>query len=295
MNKWLKSTECIRFEVSDGVAIVTLDRPDKRNALSRALLTELREAMMEADDRKSVRCVVLRAEGRDFCSGYDLVTNYDTSSKPDASSFDPALYRSPIGTYDDDIWRLERNQADLLSIFDMHKPVVAEVQGHCLAGGTDLALMCDIVIAADDARIGFPATRGQGSPPCHMWTYLVGPQWAKRLLLTGDLISGSDAVAIGLVMKSVPSESLSGEVMALARRIALVDADVLACNKRIVNLSMELMGARAMQRLGAENDVRGHQAASNREFLARFTASGLKEAVRERDAPFGDGVVRVKP
>lgn len=290
-NKWLPPTDCIAFEETDGVAIVTLNRPARHNALSRELLDALRLAMLEADDRLSVRCVVLRAAGDNFCSGYDLVTNYNTGEAGGAGH-DPARYRSPLGSHDDDLWRLERNQADILSIFDIHKPVIAEVHGKCLAGGTDVALMCDMVIAADDAAIGYPATRGQGSPPTHAWTYLVGPQWAKRLLLTGDLISGSDAQKIGLVMQSVPRERLHDEVMALARRVACVDADVLTCNKRIVNLSLELMGMRTLQRLAAENDARAHHAASARGFVERFREVGLREAVRERDAPFGDGYVR---
>jgi len=294
-NKWLSSTECITFEEEDGIAIVTLNRPHKRNALSRKLLSELRLAMLEADDRKAVRCIVLRAAGGDFCAGYDLVTNYNMGDAAAAPAYDPGRYRTPLGSHGDDLWRLERNQADIVSIFDIHKPVIAQVQGRCLAGGTDVALMCDMVIAADDAEIGFPATRGQGSPPTHAWTYLVGPQWAKRLLLTGDLISGRDAQQIGLVLKSVPPERLQDEVMALARRVALVDAEVLACNKRIVNLSLELMGMRSLQRLAAENDARGHHAPAARQFVQRFGEVGLRQAVQERDAPFGDSPVRLTP
>lgn len=294
-NKWLSSTDCISFEEDGGVAIVTLNRPQKRNALSRQLLSELRLAMLEADDRKSVRCVVLRAAGVDFCAGYDLVTNYNMGDAAAELPYDPSLYRTPLATHGDDLWRLERNQADIVSIFDIHKPVIAQVQGRCLAGGTDVALMCDMVIAADDAEIGFPATRGQGSPPTHAWTYLVGPQWAKRLLLTGDLISGKDAQHIGLILKSVSAERLQDEVMALARRVALVDAEVLACNKRVVNLSLELMGMRSMQRLAAENDARCHHAPAARHFVQRFGEVGLRQAVQERDAPFGNSPVRLEP
>lgn len=294
MNKWLQSTECLTFEEDGGVAVITLNRPEKRNALSRQLLSELHAAMLEADDRRSVRCVVLRAAGVDFCAGYDLVTNYNAVGEPVEDSFDANLYRSPLGSMDDDVWRLERNQADIVSIFDIHKPVIGAIHGRCLAGGTDLALMCDMVIAADDASIGYPATRGQGASMCHLWTYLIGPQWTKRLLLTGDLISGKDAREIGLVLKSVPAERLQDEAMALARRVALVDADVLSCNKRIVNLALELMGARSLQRLAAENDARGHQAPSAKAFVRRFAESGLREAVRERDAPFGDSRIQLQ-
>jgi enoyl-CoA hydratase len=194
---------------------------------------------------------------------------------------------------DDDIWRLERNQADILTIFDMHKPVVAAVHGHCVAGGTDLALSCDMVVAAQDARIGFPATRSQGTPPMHMWLHNVGPQWAKRLLLTGDMVSGRDAARIGLVLRAVPAARLRQEVRALAERMALIDADVLAANKRIVNMGLELMGTRTLQRFAAETDARGHQAAAAREFARVAQQDGLSRAFKLRDASFGDGMARL--
>jgi enoyl-CoA hydratase len=149
-----------------------------------------------------------------------------------------------------------------------------------------------MVVAAHDARIGFPAVRSQGTPPMHWWIYHVGPQWAKRMLLTGDLISGRDAAKINLVLKSVPAAKLREAAGALAQRLALIDADVLAGNKRIVNMAMELMGARTMQRFAAETDARGHLAAAARAFTATAKAEGLSRAFKLRDAPFGDGMVR---
>lgn len=132
MRKWLRSTDCITFEVKGAIAWVTLNRPEKRNALSRALLRELREAMLEADDLRSVRCVVLQGAGKDFCAGYDV------STPPASSEYDAGAYRQPGSvSIADDTWRLERNQADVLTVFDMHKPVIAAVQGNCVAGGTD--------------------------------------------------------------------------------------------------------------------------------------------------------------
>ena len=126
-----------------------------------------------------------------------------------------------------------------------------------------------------------------------MWLYLVGPQWAKRLLLTGDSIRGEDAAKIGLVLKSVPVENLQSEVSALANRLALVDADLLSANKRIVNIGLELMGARTIQRMAAEMDARGHLAPSRDEFNETVRVKGLKQAVRQRDEPFGDSVVKL--
>jgi len=170
----------------------------------------------------------------------------------------------------------------------------AQVHGHCLAGGTDLALACDMVIAADDANIGFPPARNLGALPNNLWIYHCGPQWAKRLQLTGDTVSGADAAKIGLVLKAVPSDLLEAEVEGLADRMALIDPDLLAANKRIVNLAMELMGAQVLQRLAAENDARGHLAPATKEYFRAVKEKGLRAAFEERDAKFGDGRARVE-
>ena len=288
MGKWLNDPHFLTFEIQNGVAWITLNRPAKRNALSRALLGELRAAMLEADDRKSVHCIVLQGAGQDFCAGYDLSPN---ANPPEG--YDPAEYRQGAASVADDIWRLERNQADILTIFDLHKPVIAAVHGHCVAGGTDLALSCDMVIAARDARIGFPATRSQGTPPMHMWLHNVGPQWAKRMLLTGDLLSGKDAARVGLVLQAVAPDRLTAHVRALAERMALIDSDVLAANKRIVNMGLELMGTRTLQRFAAESDARGHQAEAAKAFNRTAREVGLSQAFRLRDAPFGNPMVDV--
>ena len=150
-----------------------------------------------------------------------------------------------------------------------------------------------MVIAADDARFGFPATRDLGSPPQQMWLYHVGPQWAKRLLLTGDTIDGAEAASLGLALKAVPEADLEAEVEQLLDRLALIDPALLAAQKRIVNLGLELMGARTLQRMAAENDARGHLAPSAREFLRHAREVGLGAALRERDSKFGDGRARV--
>src|SRR5271166_483085 len=153
-HKWLKSTETIAFDVTDRVARITLNRPEKRNALSGRMLQEIHEALLEADDRIDVNVILLRGEGRDFCAGYDLTDSYGgkDAGKPD---HDPAFYRTRSGSIDDDIWQLERQQELTLVMLDLHKPIIAKIQGNCLAGGTDLAFSCDIVLAADDAKIGF--------------------------------------------------------------------------------------------------------------------------------------------
>ena len=279
------SYENITYEVADGRARVTLNRPEKRNALANPLLAELENALWEADDDKRVHCVILRGAGKDFCAGYDLA---GTGARPP----DDGVPRRGMRTIDDDIWQLERNNRRIRALWEMHKPSIAQVHGNCLAGGTDLALTCDMIVAADDARIGFPPARNLGALPNNMWIYHCGPQWAKRLNLTGDIVTGEDAAKIGLVMKSVPRELLEQEVETLADRMALIDPDLLAANKRIINLSMELMGAQVVQRIAAENDARGHRAPATKEYHAAVKEKGLAGAFRERDAKFGDGRAR---
>ncbi len=279
-------TQHIRYEVENGRARITLNRPERRNALAVPLLEELEQALWEADDDTRVHCVIVRGAGRDFCAGYDL-TGFGAKRPEDG------VPRRSGRSVDDDIWLLERSNRRIRALWEMHKPSIAQVHGHCLAGGTDVALACDMVIAADDATIGFPPARNLGALPNNLWLYHCGPQWAKRLQLTGDTVTGAEAAQIGLVLKSVPADALEAEVEGLADRLALIDPDLLAANKRILNLGMELMGASVLQRLAAENDARGHLAPGSREYFRAVGEKGLKGAFRERDAKFGDGRARV--
>ena len=263
--------ENILYEVERGRARITLNRPDKLNALTLQLQKELSEALWEADNDRDVHSVILKGAGRAFSAGYDLSgAGSDVPVSPVESK--GGNYRGRQ-TLDDDAWQLERAQRYRMALFDMHKPSIAQVHGYCLAGGNDLALMSDMVIAASDAVFGFPPARDLGALPNNMWMYHVGPQWAKRLTLTGDTITGAEAQEIGLVLKAVAPDQLEAEVEQLADRLALIDPDLLTANKRIINVGMELMGARTLQRLAAENDVRGHNTAAAR----AFRESGRRE------------------
>ena len=273
----------IRYEVEDGRARLSLARPDNHNAMTPRLHEELEHALWEADDNSAVHCVVLRGEGASFCSGYDL-TALGGTKRPG--------YRTGR-SHDDDIWLIERGNRRIRALWEMHKPSIAQVHGNCLAGGTDLAMACDIVIAADDARIGFPAARAMGALPNNLWMYHCGPQWAKRLQLTGDSVTGADAEKIGLVMKAVPADVLEDEVEGLADRFSLIDPDLLAANKRITNLALELMGAQTLQKLAGENDARAHRSQAVRNYGRSIKEHGLKETLRRRDEPFGEGLARV--
>jgi len=280
--------ETILYEKEGGKARITLNRPEKLNALSMKLQREVNQALWEADNDAAVHVIILKAAGRAFCAGYDLTP---MQSPPPKNARDEAytnVYRG-MASMDDDIWQLERQQRERMAIWDIHKPVIAQVHGYCLAGGTDLALLCDLVVVAHDAVIGFPPVRAMGSPPAHMWTYLVGPQWAKYLLLTGDSIDGRKAAEIGLVLKSVPSDQLEAEVETIASKMEKIDVELLSPNKRIVNVALELMGARTIQRMAAENDGRAHQAPAVKEFARMAMTQGLKAALEWRDSKFGDG------
>jgi enoyl-CoA hydratase len=293
--KWLKSTDTIEYSVADGVARITLNRAEQRNAISHQMSEELHQALLESDDRRDVNVVVLSGKGRDFCSGYDLSGRYGKGGDAPVPGQEETLYRGR-STFDDDVWQMERALDRRLFMFDMHKPVIAKVQGYCLAGGTDLAFLCDMVVAADDAKIGFPAARANGTPPTQLWLHMVGPQWAKRMLFTGDMLSGQDAARIGLVLDSVPAEELDAEVDELARRVANVDADILAAHKRAINAGLELMGARTLQRNVAELDARAHLGTGPRrtKFKADVKEVGLRTAFKRRDEPFGDGMIKLK-
>jgi enoyl-CoA hydratase len=253
---------------------ITLNRPEKRNALSPQLQDELIHAVREAETSNEVRAIVLRGAGPSFCAGYDLSPGRAAAEaqRPMTTEEDVALCIS-FGERWGRLWHCRI-------------PVIAQVHGFCIAGGTDIALHCDMIVAAHDAQLGFPPVRSLGGPPTQMWVYHVGPQWAKRLLLTGDTISGEKAAAIGLVLESVPADELDEHVLALATRVANIGHDLLVHNKRIVNLGVELMGRGTMQMLAGIHDALAHQAPEAVEFSRRIQEHGVRQAVAERDAKF---------
>ncbi len=270
----------IEYEASDGVGRIRLNRPEKLNALSRELQDELVDCTQRADDDPDVRVMTLRGNGRAFCAGYDITP----PSTPEAQKA-AAETRDNIRA---DIHRMKRTPTTMNHILNLSKPIIAGIHGYVIAGGTDLAMHCDMIIAADDSIIGFPPVRSMGAPPTHMWTYMVGPQWAKWFLLTGESVSGKQAENLGLVWKSVPAEGLDAAVDDLARTMARIPWELLAANKSIVNKAMDLMGRTTMQYLAAETDAIAHQAPIVKEFSRRSREEGLKAALEWRDRPFRD-------
>ncbi len=260
------------------VVRLTLDRPRAHNPLTPRCVRDLLAAVEAAEVDPDVRVIVIRGNGPSFSSGYGILP--DDIEPGDAD---------PRPGIEADVTAMLELAAGWAKVWHCRIPVLAQVHGRCLAGGTDLALHCDVVVAADDAEIGFPPVRSMGVPPTNMWLYHLGPQWTKRLLLTGDTVTGDQAAAIGLVQAAVPAAELDDHVLALARRIALVGRDLLVANKRVVNQGVELMGRSQLQAFAALNDAVGHRSAEARAFGRRAAEAGLRQAVRERDAPFEDG------
>ena len=280
----MASDEWIVIEKERGRARIILNRPDRHNAVGGLMAKAIHEALWDADQDDDIHAVVIKGNGPSFCSGADL-RGYEES--PGRTG------RTGTRFIDDDIWQIESGQRQNLAIFDMHKPVIAQVHGHCIALGTVIAFYCDMVICAEDARFGFPPSMNLGSTPSMMWLYHAGPQWAKRLLMTGDTISGAEAAQLGLALKAVPADLLEAEVEGLLDRLALIDHHLLAANKRVVNLGLELMGARTLQRVSAEIDARAHLAPGTKAYYDDVKEMGLTRALKHRDAPFGDGRARV--
>ena len=258
------------------VRLLTLNRPDRHNPLTPRCIRELLTGVADAGSDPEVKAIVIRGSGRSFSSGYGVLAEDAEAETPGRTA----------GGIERDVASMLELASGWATVWECPIPVIAQVHGNCLAGGTDLALHCDIVVAADDARIGFPPVRSMGVPPTNMWLYHLGPQWTKRLLFTGDTISGAEAAAIGLAQASVAAPELGEYVLSLAARIALVGRDLLVANKRVVNQGVELMGRSQLQRFAALNDAVAHRSSDARAFTARAAEVGLKQAVRERDAPF---------
>lgn len=265
----------LTYEEIGRVRRVTLDRPEHHNPLTPRCIREILAAVDEAGTDAAASVVVIRSTGRSFSSGYGFI----------AEDTDPGDF--PVhAAIEDDVSAMLALATNWSGIWDCPIPVIAQVQGNCLAGGTDLALHCDLVVAAEDARIGFPPVRSMGVPPTNMWLYHVGPQWTKHLLFTGDTLTGVEAKEVGLVVSTAPAGSLDEVVLELAQRIALIGRDLLVANKRVVNMGVDLMGRSQLQRFAAINDAIGHRAPAALAFNERIGEVGLRQAVKERDAAF---------
>ena len=252
---------------------ITLNRPEKRNALNHALRGGILEALREADADPEIRVMIVRGAGKCFSAGYELGGGNEGLEMP---------YYTPGG---DGQWPRHVTEG-WMSIWDLQKPVLAQVHGYCLAGGSELATGCDLVYVAEDAKIGYPAVRF-GVPDMHFHAWLMGMRAAMEMMLTGDSISGVEAVELGWANRAFPPEDLDEEVLCVAKRITLVPPDMVQLNKRVVHRGMEVMGLRTAIRTGTELCALGTKQETMFKFIAEMRG-GLTKALQERDEPFGD-------
>lgn len=268
----------VLYQADDGVAVLTLNRPERLNAIVPALAEELRAALARAGDDPDVRVVRLRGSGRSFCAGYDIGAGAEAMAELErAEPWDPiADYRF-----------MSRYVDTYMALWSSPKPVVAQVHGFCVGGGTDLALCSDLIVCADDCQIGYPPARVWGSPTTSMWVYRLGLERSKRLLLTGDPIDGRRAVEWGLASEVAPAEDLEALASGLCERMALLPANQLHMMKLLVNGAYEQMGLRSTQLLGTLLDGAARHTPEGSTFT-RSAAKDVRAAVADRDRPFGD-------
>jgi enoyl-CoA hydratase len=289
----------VEFAVDGRVARITLNRPERGNGINRALLTELEGAVERADLDPAVHVLLLSGAGKGFCGGYDLVESAEGEIGPTergalpGSPLDPPVIKenhSPGRVWDPmvDYAMMSRNVRAFMSLYHCSKPVVCKVHGFCVAGGTDMALCSDLLVIAADAKIGYPPARVWGSPTTAMWAYRLGPQRAKRLLFTGDSLSGTEALGWGLAIEAPAAEQLDARTESLVGRIAMLPVNQLQMMKLLVNQALYSQGLHSTQTLGTVFDGIARHTAEGYVFAARAAREGFHAAVRERDEAFGD-------
>ena len=257
------------------VVTFTLNRPERLNAITPDMIEALDAALAAALADDAVRVIRLRGAGRAFCAGYDL--EWASALMREDDPWDPAA----------DFRVMSRYVNSYMALWRSPKPVVAQVHGVCVGGGSDLALCSDLIVCAEDARIGYPPARAWGSPTTAMWFHRLGLERAKRLLLTGDAMSGTTAAEWGFASGAYPAEKLDEAALELCRRIARLPANQLQFMKMLVNGAVEQQGLATTQTLGTLLDGAARHTPEGTAF-SRDAAADLREAVRSRDEPFGD-------
>jgi len=252
---------------------LTLNRPTKRNALSYALRTQLFELLREADADPAINVIIIRGAGPSFSAGYDLAQDKSETPPWPISTADGAWARHVLTGW--------------FEMMDMATPIIAQVHGFCLAGGTELATACDLVYVAHDAQVGYPPVRSMSSPDMAWHAWMLGMRRAMEAMLTGDSMTGDEAVAAGFANRAFAAEKLDAEVLAIAERVAKVPADLQALNKRVVHRAMEAMGMRDGMRATADINALGFHQRASKEYFAKF-AGGVTQALDARDSSFGD-------
>jgi enoyl-CoA hydratase len=291
--------ETLTYEVDGRIARITLNRPERGNGITLAMPRELAEAVEEANLDPRVHAIALAGNGKGFCGGYDLVESAEGGGSRQAatgakgSPIEPAVLAAnhdPSGTWDPVVdWQMmSRNLRGFMSLFHSDKPTVCKVHGFCVAGGTDMALCSDLLVIAEDARIGYPPARVWGVPTSMLWAWRIGPERAKRLLFTGDLLTGSQAADWGLALESHPRAELDERFEELLERIALTPVNQLVMHKLAVNQALYAQGLHATQMMSVFFDGIARHTPEGYAFQGRAAEAGWQEAVRERDEPYGD-------
>lgn len=271
----MKSTSPIIYEQSGRIAHITLNRPDALNAIDEALPSALEAAVIRANADQFTRVIILSGAGRAFCAGYDLDV---FAESPGTNAGIQEMPWDPIK----DFAFMKRNTDCFMSLWRSLVPVICKVHGYAIAGGSDIALCADLLVVADNAKLGYPPARVWGCPPTAMWVYRLGAERAKRLLFSGDLIDGRQAEAWGLG-QAVPAADLDDEVERIAQRIATVPRNQLIMQKMMVNQALENMGLSSTQTLANFFDGITRHSPEGVNFKQRAEAMGWKQAVRERD------------
>jgi enoyl-CoA hydratase len=281
------SFNSIAYSVDGRVATITLNRPDALNAIDQHLPTELSQAVDIANRDKNVHVIVLTGAGRAFCSGYDLKHYAQT---PGANEGQQEMPWDPMVDFD----LMYGNTEKFMSLWRSHKPTIAKVNGYAVAGGSDIALCCDLVVMSEDAKIGYPPARVWGIPTPAMWVYRLGAEKAKRMLFTGDLVSGAQAKSMGLVLDAVPHDQLDATVDRLAARMAGVPRNQLMMSKLMINSAFDNMGLKTTQMFASLFDGVARHSPEGVWFKERAEQVGFKQAVEERDSgdPIAPGVSR---
>jgi enoyl-CoA hydratase len=278
--------ETIVYGTAERIAFITLNRPDKLNTIKPPMPEELQHAIARANGDDAVRVIVLQAAGRAFCAGFDFSEDLDHFSgwgaKPGSERWDPGQDLMAVTN------PFSGPVPQLMSIWRSPKPVIARVHGWCVGGGSDMVLLSDIVIAAEDARFGTPYARVWGCYLTGMWLYRLGLTRVKSLALTGDAISGREAARLGLINAAVPAELLDQEVRRIAGRMARIPSSQLAAMKLVINQAYENMGLQTTQWMGWILDGYMRNTPEGLRFVQTAGDSGVAAAVSERDAPFGD-------
>lgn len=266
----------VLYQRDGRIGRITLNRPEALNAIDGEMPAALADAVAQADSDRRVHVMVLAGAGRSFCSGYDLA--YYASGPGGEQATQPMPW-DPIQDYQF-MWA---NTQAFMAPWRAMKPVICKVQGHAVAGGSDIALCCDMVLMAEDAQIGYMPARAWGCPTTAMWVYRLGPERAKRMLFTGDKITGIEAAELGLVLKAVPPEDLDAVVETLAARMASVPINQLAMQKLMINQAMEAMGLMNTQRFATLFDGITRHSPEGVNFKTRSEQAGWRRAVQERD------------